>query len=459
MSKKKKKRFKRKRRSDGKLYITRKIEFIPDKSAEIMLIKNCEYRHFLYNKCVEIVKSCEENHPDGYIGVNEYVLLQTIRDDYESNILNDKRPEYLEDYDYYFRGISECTVDDIQSTCHRIIFERSNCNSSDIQFVKYNPNKLSFRFKNKIDIRKPKDSKGFYQTNRLVLTENPYIIGLKINQDMGVLGLQLKESIDKFNINLNNIKEISIKFHNEKWYLCLIIDYTEEYSKINMIYSKSKRKKIAGIDLGETNPVVMYDGKFVRIPNHLQYPKDKITKVENRIQRLQRVMDQKYNPDMDKFHQSNNYYKVLKKFHKAWEHLVNIKKDWYFKLAHWIVTHYKNVVVDEFYDYIRKVTSNYPENMRKNINRGMQNKGMYNFNRRLIHMCHKYGTNYYIPLMETTNTCSVCGNVNEVKLRIDENHNERIFKCERCDHAMDRDDNASINCYNAFYDNMIMIPE
>ena len=107
--------------SKSEFYINRtiKLEFIPDQYVENMLRKNCVYRHFLYNKCVEIVRSLEENHPKHYIGdFHGYDLLGYIRDIYESNIIYsyryELRPDWMEEYDYYFRGISECVVDDIE---------------------------------------------------------------------------------------------------------------------------------------------------------------------------------------------------------------------------------------------------------------------------------------------------------------------------------------------------------
>lgn len=459
MSKKDAKKYKC--RSDGSLYITRMIEFIPDHDAEIMLKKNCSYRHWLYNKCVEIILGCQSNHPNGYIGVNGYELLKFIRDEFESNNLNNKRPDFLEDYDYYFRGISECVVDDIQKICNRIKTERFNNKSSNINFLKFNKNKMSFRFKNKIHTERRPKSNGLYHGNSIVLTENPYIIGLKINSDYGFpLGLHLRESFSKLNINLNKVKEIAIKYHNEKWYLYLLIDYTSEYSKIRIEY---KRKKIAGVDLGETNPVTIYDGKVVIVPKHLQYPKNKISRIDARLKRLQRVISRKYDKNIADLglDQSNNYYKVLKKYHKAKERKHNIVKDWHYKLAYWIVTQYKNIVVDTFNDYIRRIISRYPTRKRKDINHSMLNKGMSYFSSILKHMCRKYGTNYYLPYesLETTNTCNICGHINRIKLRIDENHNERFFACEHCMYIADRDENASINCYNAFYDKMIIIPQ
>ena len=77
----------------------------------------------------------------------------------------------------------------------------------------------------------------------------------------------------------------------------------------------------------------------------------------------------------------------------------------------------------------------------------------------LIHMCRKYGTNYYKPQdsIETTNTCSDCGNVNVHKMKLDETGRDDTFVCEKCHMCNDRDINAAINCYNAYYDRYITI--
>ena len=414
--------------SKSEFYINRtiKLEFVPDQYVENVLRKNCDYRHFLYNKCVEIVKSMEETHPKHYIGdFSKYDLLGYIRDIYESNIIysyrDELRPDWMEDYDYYFRGISECVVDDIETICKRIVHERSNGVSSKINFVKYNPNKLSFRIYNKIGIT----SQGNLTGNSIVFYKDKYTIGIKINKTYGSpFKMNLKESLDNFEIDPFAVKEIGFNFYNDKWYLNLFM----EYKPVTIIDEKigcDIRNDVAGIDLGEVNPVVIFNGKKIKkIPKHLQYPNDRIKRAEKRIKRLQACMSRKRNPDMDRFHQSKNYYKVLKKYHKAWEHLVNIKKDWHFKLAHWIVTHYKNVVVDEFHDYIIEKSKNMVSDKRRACNLSMQNKAISIFMNRLIHMCHKYGTNYYKvksnnsdtkpPFIgfETTNTCNQCENIN-----------------------------------------------
>lgn len=431
-----------------KKYFAERIEISPDEHVERILFENCQYKHFLYNEFVKCI--CVDN-VNGFISYNKYNTLSVIRSMYEKT--NDNRPAFLKKYDYYFRGISAYVACDIQMMVDTVISNRQRGIVSNISFKSFDLNNQSFSFENKVNRSRGLTRKGVLSGNRIVLTDNPFIIGVKINKNYQYpLGIRLKESIFKL-MNKNNwciddIRSICFKYHNNKWFINLAIEDNRLCDTI-----MKHRKKICGIDLGETNPVMMYDGNIVKIPKHLQYPKATIDKVNKHIQNCKAVMNRKYNPDMDKFHQSKNYYKVLRKFHKYHERKNNIIKDWHFKLAHWIVTHYRNIVVDEFRNHIIPIKSKHPTRLRKRCNRSMYDKSMYNFNQRLIHMCKKYGTNYFKPITkETTNTCSKCGNVNINKLRIDENHNERIFKCECCGFKQDRDINASINCYTLYKD-------
>lgn len=425
--------------NDNKFYLTHKIEFIPDKYAEEILIKNCEYRHFLYNKAVEKIK---KDSTDGHLAFSEYDLLKFLSHTYELDNPKD-RPDYLEEYDYYFRSISETVVSDISTICKVVITHRKKGKSSDLRFIKYDPNNQSFSIRNK----HPDPLKW----SRLVYDPyNGYVLGIKINKTHQFpLGITLREDLNKFiqrGMELTKIKEIIFKFHNDRWYIYLVEDCTDRLKGFK-VYIPKKRSKLAGIDVGETNPVVIFDGKkIVDIPKELQYPKDKIDRVNHRIQRLQSVLDKKYQKGLSLKDQSNNYKKVLKKFHKAWDHLVHIKHDWHNKLAYWIVTNYKSIIVDNFDDHIIEVKDDMCNVVRKTMNHGMYNKNMYRFMDTLKYMSIKYNVKYYEALPDTTNKCCYCGNVNTNMLDI----NERTFVCESCGTTIDRDINASINCYNQY---------
>lgn len=426
-------------------YITEKFEFIPDEHSQDMLLKNCEYAHFLHNKCVERIL---ETKQDGKIIFSRSNLKKYIQETYEFSSNN--RPPYLYDYEYYFTGISAGVVKNIGTICSLIKFNRKHGKSSDINFKAFDYNHQSFSFENKVDRSAPKNKNGLYRGNKVILTENPYIIALKINRYYSkqkyYLGLTLRENIFdrmcKDAWGLNDIREIRITFHNDKWFIHFVVEFHERFKIV-----KDNRKDFCGIDLGETNPVVIYDDTgIVSIPDDLKYPRDSIIKKYKRLSALQSVLDHKEQG-------SNNYKKVLAKIHKCWDAIVNIKHDWHNKLAIWIVSSYRNIVVDEFKNHINHKNENYIQSKRKRCNFSMFNKGMSHFIKTLRHMSDKYNCNYYTPVLETTDRCSRCGNINNIKLVINEEKRDDIFKCELCSYAVDRDNNAACNCYKDFLEN------
>ena len=129
-------------------YYTIKIKTRPNSYVSNMLIENCRYRLFLYNKGIEFVKNkCENNR----YNVSKNEILAYLRNTYEKTSIN--RPYYLREYDYYFRGISECVEDDIYRSIRRVITSRINGQKADLNFIQFNKNCMSFRIKNKLHKR------------------------------------------------------------------------------------------------------------------------------------------------------------------------------------------------------------------------------------------------------------------------------------------------------------------
>ena len=64
------------------------------------------------------------------------------------------------------------------------------------------------------------------------------------------------------------------------------------------------------------------------------------------------------------------------------------------------------------------------------------------FNKVLIHMTQKYGCEYIDSPENSTCICSICGHKNR-HLPL----SERYLVCEECNTIIDRDENASKNCY------------
>jgi putative transposase len=83
-----------------------------------------------------------------------------------------------------------------------------------------------------------------------------------------------------------------------------------------------------------------------------------------------------------------------------------------------------------------------PDKLRHIINYTNRFHGMYTFNEILKHMAEKYGCVYIESPKGTTRTCSICGHKNP-HLPL----SQRYLICEECGTIIDRDENASKNCY------------
>ncbi|MBN3924929.1 RNA-guided endonuclease TnpB family protein [Nostoc sp. NMS4] len=69
----------------------------------------------------------------------------------------------------------------------------------------------------------------------------------------------------------------------------------------------------------------------------------------------------------------------------------------------------------------------------------------YEVRRQLIYKQEHYGTKVEIVdrWFPSSKMCSKCGNVQAMKL------SDRVFSCQKCNHTLDRDENAAINLKNA----------
>lgn len=444
-------------------YKTFHLEIVPDDFTQRFFIDNFDYRDWLYNKAVELtIDLYNQNRKDRELYYfKKYEISKILKNQYELIYTKD-RPDNFKHYKYYFTGISECVVDDLSTNIRKINTNLLNGDKAELHTI-YRRNKRSFRFKNKLT----KTTSGRLSGNRIKYDLNdPFKVGLSINAKYAEpIYFKIRENMctnmKKFNWDLNDVVEISISFDSCKWHLDLILNYTNQKENVmNRLSKIMDRKPVVGIDLGETNPVVIYDGDcVVSLPENLRFPKEAVCKIGKHIDILNAVLDRKYKPELKDAgkRQSNNYYKILDKVHKYYKKAYNIKKDWHFKLAYWIVTNFDNVVVDEFSNHIVKKSSDYPTDKRNRVNRSMQNKSMSLFIQRFRFMSEKYGVNYFTPRFETTNTCSDCGNINTKKLRIDKDVRENIFVCEKCGMKKDRDQNAAKNCYLAFHRDLSML--
>ena len=175
-----------------------------------------------------------------------------------------------------------------------------------------------------------------------------------------------------------------------------------------------------GLDWGIKNFVTTSNGEF------LNYPKTVLREYQ-RIKRLQSIMDKKKRG-------TNNRGKAKKKLSSAYERLENLKRDFIEKSTTEICKK-SNVSVENL-----KGIEKRPQ---KFIRRQMIIAPRDRFVEKLEWKCKRFGTRFVkVSPAYTSQTCSVCGKVHNLKLK------DREMICE-CGNHIDRDVNAAINIRNA----------
>lgn len=242
--------------------------------------------------------------------------------------------------------------------------------------------------------------------------------------------ITLERINDKFAlIKLPRFGKVKIRMHREidwaqaktvtlkrtetnRWFVCITVEKP-------LCPVLQNNGKAVGVDVGLKSFIAVSDGTIIEHPKFIK-------KTEQKIKFLQRKLSRKQKG-------SNNYYKQKIKLAKAYEKLVNQRKDFLHKLSLWLVMNYT-------YLYFEKLNV---KGMTKNHRLA---KSIYDsaWNRLLQYVTYKsvmlrgilVAT---VPPNGTTILCSNCG------ARVGKTLSDRIHICPYCGFATDRDVNAALN--------------
>ena len=181
-----------------------------------------------------------------------------------------------------------------------------------------------------------------------------------------------------------------------------------------------------GIDLGIKDLATLSDATVYE--NHKF-----LSKKEKRLKRYQRMMSrQKGSKKGEK--KSNRYKKTQRKFRKLERKISNARKDNLEKVTTEICKTYKNIAIEDL--KVKNMQSKHQ------FAKSLSDVSFATFRGCLERKARKFNNKIFIidTFYPSSKTCCNCG---QVRAKFD--LNERIYKCEHCSVAIQRDLNAAIN--------------
>lgn len=357
-------------------------------------------------------------------------------------------------YSQYTTGISLQVMKDVINGIQKCLI-----NNGHLHYRKFDRFKCSFKVHTVAHYRDIKD--GLPRLESKVHVIEPRVISysdrinqiryIKLNEPLFIDAYPIGDKMMYFNnfiwkakyaFSEEDIKEISFCHELGKFYICLSVNIHNIYDMKN---EKTKREKYAGIDLGIHNPITITDKNGSFVLRMSQRELNRIHYLERRVRRLQHIMDRKFyeNKKRGNSPYSNNFIKVQRKYRVAWYKIRNIRLQWRRKVSKYIATKYKAICVDNFKTPTYKDHEIQSRKALRKIHAYNRIHAMYDCSRLIEHMCTMYKTKYIPSPENTTRTCSYCNHINGHLLL-----SQRVLKCENCNRVIDRDVNASQNCYN-----------
>lgn len=245
--------------------------------------------------------------------------------------------------------------------------------------------------------------------------EGPHTLTMNVTRAYGRMTLKTRESIKR--LMGAKLKTLTIMRQAGQYWLCIAYERTNHAPQTN--------GGRLGLDLGIHAPAIGYDGSE---SFRFGLGKDDLRKAKANRKRKQRKLAAKTKD-------SKRYAKALLQLEKTYLKEANIRKDRREKDTTWILTHYQQVMIDDFsFESAKKL----------DVNEALYETCPYAFKLRLEQKAEKFGCSVsYVPKgTPTTKTCSHCGHVQKMGL------GDRTYVCPECGFTADRDLNSAINVYN-----------
>ena len=364
------------------MYKSFKFRLYPNEKQIELLNKSFGSSRFVYNYYLSKIK--ENKYSDAYSNISDYV-----------NNLK---------YEYPFLQEIDSTI--IRKTLFHL----------DDNLMKYYNNNFGYpKYKSKFD-RHSYMTSAIYRTykDKQYCNIELDLINRKIKLPK-LRWIDIRGYRNIRNINGKIINATISREKNGKYYVSVVYDLIKVKNN-NFIL-----RNIVGIDLGVKKLLTLSDGTL--------YDNNKyIDKYEKRIKRLQRELSRKVK-------RSNNYYKCKKKLAILHSKLKNARNYYLHNVTKKITDEYDIITCEKL-----KVQNMLKEH---NLSKKISDASFYEIIRQLEYKSKYKGILFYQidTYYPSSQECSVCGSIDKKYKDI----KERVYKCSKCHHEIDRDINASIN--------------
>lgn len=238
---------------------------------------------------------------------------------------------------------------------------------------------------------------------------------------------KLPKELRKRNDNDFLRKEVKlIKDRLGKWYIAI---------PVAIGLQRSDKETICALDPGARTFQTAYgtDGAVHHIGSSFKNIEEELIKADNWIARHDKIKDFKNITRKERKRKRRNYrYRYLRCF----ERVRNRVRDLHHKVASWLCTHYRIILLPEFKTQ-HMVSS---DMLQSSTCRKMMTWSHYAFKQRLLSQAQHKGCKVFIVNEHfTSQTCGQCGNLHT------ELGSSKRFECPSCRVVMDRDANAARN--------------
>ena len=233
-----------------------------------------------------------------------------------------------------------------------------------------------------------------------------------INSSTGIqlprLGIiRLKEIPD---LKDSHIQSVTVSRTADRWFVSLTV------SKPDSITTVSDPPTIVGVDLGINHLGITSDRDSYDNPRHLKSKMRKLRKLSKSISR--------------KKYKSSNWYRARKAIATLYKKIADSRNDTLHKMTTEIAVSYDIVVIEDL--NVSGMMKN------RKLAQSIADVGWGEFRRM---MEYKIDNLVIVPrFFPSSKLCSVCWNKKD-----DLTLSDRVFRCDSCDHEMDRDLNAAMN--------------